>query len=208
MARHLLAATDITRDPLAVGRNPRVIAASQVDWRGVASGKKTLRLRQLPGGGNVMGVSGGFAVRSSRYARCGSVPFWAKVASRITSTKGFPEAGPRKVSSARPHFSHWALGASTGPLGPPSTTAGGAGGGDAELPRLAPGTLEPVRPVGGDAPLEGPLAAQQQGHGNTYRHHDGVAWSASGQVCSTTLEAWTGRSVAPAPSVRVRPRER
>ena len=38
------------------GDKPRVIGASQVDWRAVASGQKTLRLRQLPGGGNVMGA--------------------------------------------------------------------------------------------------------------------------------------------------------
>ena len=33
----------------------RPIKASQVDWRAVAAGRKTLRLRQLPGGGNMMG---------------------------------------------------------------------------------------------------------------------------------------------------------
>jgi murein L,D-transpeptidase YcbB/YkuD len=33
----------------------RPIPASAVDWRGVAAGRKTLRLRQLPGGANVMG---------------------------------------------------------------------------------------------------------------------------------------------------------
>lgn len=34
----------------------RVIAASQVDWRSVASGRTTLRMRQRPGGSNVMGA--------------------------------------------------------------------------------------------------------------------------------------------------------
>ncbi|MFL6862873.1 MAG: L,D-transpeptidase family protein [Allosphingosinicella sp.] len=34
----------------------RPIPASAVDWRGVAAGRKTLRLRQLPGGDNVMGA--------------------------------------------------------------------------------------------------------------------------------------------------------
>jgi murein L,D-transpeptidase YcbB/YkuD len=34
----------------------RPIPASAVDWRGVAAGRKTLRLRQLPGGANVMGA--------------------------------------------------------------------------------------------------------------------------------------------------------
>lgn len=38
------------------GDNPRVLSPSQVDWRAVASGKTTLRLRQLPGGANVMGA--------------------------------------------------------------------------------------------------------------------------------------------------------
>jgi murein L,D-transpeptidase YcbB/YkuD len=33
----------------------RVIKASQVDWQAVASGRRTLRLRQRPGGSNVMG---------------------------------------------------------------------------------------------------------------------------------------------------------
>src|SRR4051812_49821122 len=37
------------------------------------------------------------------------------------------------------------------------------GGSDAELPRLAPGSLQAVRPEGGDPPLEAPLAAQPQG---------------------------------------------
>lgn len=37
------------------GDSPRVLTASQVDWEAVASGRKTLRLRQLPGGANVMG---------------------------------------------------------------------------------------------------------------------------------------------------------
>ena len=43
--------------------------------------------------------------------------------------------------------------------------AGGAagGGGDAELPRLAPGALEAVGAEGGDPPLEGPLAAHPEG---------------------------------------------
>ncbi|MEO7178728.1 MAG: L,D-transpeptidase family protein [Allosphingosinicella sp.] len=35
---------------------PRVISASQVDWKAVASGKTSLRMRQRPGGGNVMGA--------------------------------------------------------------------------------------------------------------------------------------------------------
>ncbi|HEX8308958.1 MAG TPA: L,D-transpeptidase family protein [Allosphingosinicella sp.] len=35
---------------------PRVIQASQVDWKAVASGKTSLRMRQRPGGGNVMGA--------------------------------------------------------------------------------------------------------------------------------------------------------
>ncbi|HEX8625156.1 MAG TPA: L,D-transpeptidase family protein [Allosphingosinicella sp.] len=35
---------------------PRVIQASQVNWKAVASGKTTLRMRQRPGGGNVMGA--------------------------------------------------------------------------------------------------------------------------------------------------------
>ena len=34
----------------------RPIPPSAVDWRGVAAGRKTLRLRQLPGGANVMGA--------------------------------------------------------------------------------------------------------------------------------------------------------
>ncbi|HEX8622445.1 MAG TPA: L,D-transpeptidase family protein [Allosphingosinicella sp.] len=34
----------------------RVIPASKVDWRAVASGRTTLRMRQRPGGGNVMGA--------------------------------------------------------------------------------------------------------------------------------------------------------
>lgn len=34
----------------------RPIPASAVDWRGVAAGRRTLRLRQLPGGDNVMGA--------------------------------------------------------------------------------------------------------------------------------------------------------
>jgi murein L,D-transpeptidase YcbB/YkuD len=34
---------------------PRVINASQVNWKAVASGKASLRMRQRPGGGNVMG---------------------------------------------------------------------------------------------------------------------------------------------------------
>jgi murein L,D-transpeptidase YcbB/YkuD len=37
------------------GDSPRLLKASQVDWAAVASGKRTLRLRQLPGGANVMG---------------------------------------------------------------------------------------------------------------------------------------------------------
>jgi murein L,D-transpeptidase YcbB/YkuD len=35
---------------------PRVIEASQVNWKSVASGKTSLRMRQRPGGGNVMGA--------------------------------------------------------------------------------------------------------------------------------------------------------
>jgi murein L,D-transpeptidase YcbB/YkuD len=35
---------------------PRVISASQVNWRAVASGKTSLRMRQRPGGSNVMGA--------------------------------------------------------------------------------------------------------------------------------------------------------
>jgi murein L,D-transpeptidase YcbB/YkuD len=35
---------------------PRVISASQVDWSAVASGKTSLRMRQRPGGNNVMGA--------------------------------------------------------------------------------------------------------------------------------------------------------
>ncbi|MET1110537.1 MAG: L,D-transpeptidase family protein [Allosphingosinicella sp.] len=35
---------------------PRVIGAGQVNWRAVASGKASLRMRQRPGGGNVMGA--------------------------------------------------------------------------------------------------------------------------------------------------------
>ncbi|HYW15844.1 MAG TPA: L,D-transpeptidase family protein [Allosphingosinicella sp.] len=35
---------------------PRVIQASQVDWKSVASGKTSLRMRQRPGGANVMGA--------------------------------------------------------------------------------------------------------------------------------------------------------
>jgi murein L,D-transpeptidase YcbB/YkuD len=35
---------------------PRMIQASQVDWKAVASGKTSLRMRQRPGGGNVMGA--------------------------------------------------------------------------------------------------------------------------------------------------------
>jgi L,D-transpeptidase YcbB len=38
------------------GDRPRVLKPSQVDWRAVASGKVSLRLRQLPGGANVMGA--------------------------------------------------------------------------------------------------------------------------------------------------------
>jgi murein L,D-transpeptidase YcbB/YkuD len=37
------------------GDRPRVLKASQVNWRAVASGKTQLRMRQLPGGSNVMG---------------------------------------------------------------------------------------------------------------------------------------------------------
>lgn len=36
--------------------NPKVITAAQVDWRAVASGRTSLRMRQRPGGGNVMGA--------------------------------------------------------------------------------------------------------------------------------------------------------
>jgi len=35
---------------------PRVISASQVNWKAVAGGKTSLRMRQRPGGGNVMGA--------------------------------------------------------------------------------------------------------------------------------------------------------
>ncbi len=35
--------------------SPRVLKASQVNWRAVASGAETLRMRQLPGADNVMG---------------------------------------------------------------------------------------------------------------------------------------------------------
>lgn len=35
---------------------PRVIQASQVNWKAVAGGKASLRMRQRPGGGNVMGA--------------------------------------------------------------------------------------------------------------------------------------------------------
>jgi murein L,D-transpeptidase YcbB/YkuD len=35
---------------------PRVISAAQVNWRAVASGKTSLRMRQRPGGANVMGA--------------------------------------------------------------------------------------------------------------------------------------------------------
>src|SRR5688572_2354662 len=37
------------------GDSPQVLKPSQVDWGAVASGKRSLRLRQLPGGANVMG---------------------------------------------------------------------------------------------------------------------------------------------------------
>ena len=36
--------------------HPKVITAAQVDWRAVASGRTSLRMRQRPGGGNVMGA--------------------------------------------------------------------------------------------------------------------------------------------------------
>lgn len=35
---------------------PRIISAAQVNWRAVASGKTSLRMRQRPGGSNVMGA--------------------------------------------------------------------------------------------------------------------------------------------------------
>jgi murein L,D-transpeptidase YcbB/YkuD len=38
------------------GDSPELLKASQVDWGAVASGKRSLRLRQLPGGANVMGA--------------------------------------------------------------------------------------------------------------------------------------------------------
>ncbi len=38
------------------GDSPRVLGASQVDWNAVAAGRQSLRLRQLPGGVNVMGA--------------------------------------------------------------------------------------------------------------------------------------------------------
>jgi murein L,D-transpeptidase YcbB/YkuD len=38
------------------GDNPRVMKFGQVNWRAAADGKIKLRMRQLPGGGNVMGA--------------------------------------------------------------------------------------------------------------------------------------------------------
>lgn len=38
------------------GDNPRVMRLSQVNWRAAAAGRIKLRMRQLPGGGNVMGA--------------------------------------------------------------------------------------------------------------------------------------------------------
>jgi murein L,D-transpeptidase YcbB/YkuD len=38
------------------GEKARVVPLSAVDWRAVAAGRRTLRLRQLPGGGNMMGA--------------------------------------------------------------------------------------------------------------------------------------------------------
>jgi murein L,D-transpeptidase YcbB/YkuD len=38
------------------GPRPRVLKPSQVDWAAVASGRQYLRVRQLPGGANVMGA--------------------------------------------------------------------------------------------------------------------------------------------------------
>ena len=38
------------------GDSPRVLSPKQIDWGAVASGRQTLRLRQLPGGANVMGA--------------------------------------------------------------------------------------------------------------------------------------------------------
>ncbi|HYD38219.1 MAG TPA: L,D-transpeptidase family protein [Allosphingosinicella sp.] len=38
------------------GDRPRPITAAQVDWRAVASGRTSLRMRQRPGGSNVMGA--------------------------------------------------------------------------------------------------------------------------------------------------------
>ena len=38
------------------GPNPRVLRPSQVNWAAVASGRQYLRVRQLPGGANVMGA--------------------------------------------------------------------------------------------------------------------------------------------------------
>jgi murein L,D-transpeptidase YcbB/YkuD len=49
----------ITRERLQIlsdwSDSPRLLNASQVDWGAVASGRRSLRLRQLPGGANVMG---------------------------------------------------------------------------------------------------------------------------------------------------------
>lgn len=38
------------------GDRPRVLNLSEVDWRAAAAGRTKLRMRQLPGGGNVMGA--------------------------------------------------------------------------------------------------------------------------------------------------------
>ncbi|HEX8580664.1 MAG TPA: L,D-transpeptidase family protein [Allosphingosinicella sp.] len=50
----------LTRERIEVlsdwGDTPRVMKLSQVDWRAAAAGKVKLRMRQLPGGANVMGA--------------------------------------------------------------------------------------------------------------------------------------------------------
>jgi murein L,D-transpeptidase YcbB/YkuD len=50
----------LVRDRIEVlsdwGDNPRVMKLSQVNWRAAADGKIKLRMRQLPGNGNVMGA--------------------------------------------------------------------------------------------------------------------------------------------------------
>jgi murein L,D-transpeptidase YcbB/YkuD len=50
----------LTRERIEVlsdwGDSPRVVKLSQVNWRAAATGKVKLRMRQLPGGSNVMGA--------------------------------------------------------------------------------------------------------------------------------------------------------